>query len=90
MGGSGGRTACLSSFLVMTSILDIKDRVIVVIGSTSGLGLALAKGFATHGADCHPRLEDANSELSAICRELDPDGNRNVVPHGRCARSSVH
>ena len=61
----------------MTSILDIKDRVIVVIGSTTGLGLALVKGFAAHGAIVIPTGR-RESELSALCRDVDPDGNRTL------------
>ena len=61
----------------MANLLDINDRVIVVMGSTSGLGRALAKGLADHGAIVVPsgRREE---ELSALCREIDATGNRTL------------
>jgi NAD(P)-dependent dehydrogenase (short-subunit alcohol dehydrogenase family) len=59
------------------NILDIKDRVIVVCGSTSGLGRALAIGLAQHGAIVIPsgRREE---ELGALCRELDSSSVRTL------------
>src|SRR5215207_4985353 len=61
----------------MVNPLDIRDRVIVVIGSTSGLGRALATGLAAQGAIVIPtgRRED---ELVALCRELDASGERTL------------
>jgi NAD(P)-dependent dehydrogenase (short-subunit alcohol dehydrogenase family) len=61
----------------MPSLLDIRDRVIVVIGSTSGIGRALAVGLADHGAIVVPsgRREELLAEL---CREIDPDGSRTL------------
>jgi NAD(P)-dependent dehydrogenase (short-subunit alcohol dehydrogenase family) len=59
------------------NILDIKDRVIVVSGSTSGLGRALATGLAQQGAIVIPsgRREE---ELGALCRELDSSSARTL------------
>lgn len=59
----------------MANLLDIRDRVIVVMGSTSGLGRALATGLAAEGAIVIPtgRREQV---LSALCHELDASGDR--------------
>jgi NAD(P)-dependent dehydrogenase (short-subunit alcohol dehydrogenase family) len=59
------------------NILDIHDRVIVVLGSTSGLGRAVAVGLAQQGAIVVPsgRRED---ELSRLCSEIDPTGQRTL------------
>jgi NAD(P)-dependent dehydrogenase (short-subunit alcohol dehydrogenase family) len=61
----------------MANLLDIRDRVIVLMGSTSGLGRALATGLAAEGAIVIPsgRREE---QLSALCREIDPTGNRTL------------
>ena len=62
----------------MANILDIGDRVVVTLGSTSGLGRALAVGMAEHGAIVVPsgRRED---ELVKLCREIDATGARLTI-----------
>ena len=61
----------------MANLLDIRDRVIVLIGSTSGIGRALATGFGEHGAIVIPsgRREE---QLQEVCREIDPKGDRTL------------
>src|SRR5688572_22669033 len=61
----------------MPNILDIRDRVVVALGSTSGLGRALAVGMAEQGAIVVPsgRREE---ELARLCREIDPTGARTL------------
>ena len=61
----------------MGNILDIRDRVIVVMGSTSGLGRAIAMGFAAQDAIVIPTGR-RESELSALCREVDSTGKRTL------------
>jgi NAD(P)-dependent dehydrogenase (short-subunit alcohol dehydrogenase family) len=61
----------------MPGILDIRDRVIVVMGSTSGLGRALATGLAAHGAIVVPTGR-REPELSSLCREIDATGERTL------------
>jgi NAD(P)-dependent dehydrogenase (short-subunit alcohol dehydrogenase family) len=61
----------------MTSVLDIRDRVIVVIGATSGLGRALAIGLASHGAIVVPTGRRQES-LATLCREIDASGTRTL------------
>jgi NAD(P)-dependent dehydrogenase (short-subunit alcohol dehydrogenase family) len=61
----------------MSNILDIKDRVIAVVGSTSGLGRAIAKGFAAQGAIVIPTGR-RESELEDLCRDLDATGARTL------------
>src|SRR5438270_9631312 len=56
-------------------LLDLKDKTAVVIGGTSGIGLALAKGLAQAGANVVPtgRREDhvraAAAEVEALGRK---------------------
>lgn len=61
----------------MANTLDIHDRVVVVMGATSGLGRALAIGLAGHNAIVVPtgRREEP---LSALCREIDASGTRTL------------
>jgi len=57
--------------------LNLSDRVAVVIGATSGLGRALAVGFAEYGADVVPtgRRRD---QLEDACREIESCGGRSL------------
>jgi len=61
----------------MANLLDIRDRVIVLMGSTSGLGRALALGLAAEGAIVIPSGR-RESVLSALCHEIDPSGKRTL------------
>jgi NAD(P)-dependent dehydrogenase (short-subunit alcohol dehydrogenase family) len=61
----------------MANLLDIRDRVVVLMGSTSGLGRALATGLAAEGAIVIPtgRREEL---LAMLCKEIDPEGKRTL------------
>lgn len=61
----------------MANCLDLKDRVAVVIGASSGLGRALAVGLAKHGADVVPtgRRFEATAE---VCREIEEAGRHTL------------
>ncbi|HUM05994.1 MAG TPA: SDR family oxidoreductase [Terriglobales bacterium] len=62
----------------MGKTLDLKSRTAVVIGGTSGIGLALARGLAEAGADVIPsgRRADRVEHAAAEIREL---GRRSLV-----------
>lgn len=65
------KTAVLRRFLFdMRNCLDLTDRVAVVMGATSGIGCALAKGLADHGAIAAPsgRRKD---RLAEVCRDIE-------------------
>ena len=61
----------------MANILDITDRVAVVMGSTSGLGRALAIGLAEHGAIVVPSGRRPEM-LATLCQEIDNTGKRTL------------
>ncbi len=59
------------------SLLDLKERVAVVIGGSSGIGRAIARGLAKAGADVVPtarRLE----QLSEVVAEMESLGRRSL------------
>lgn len=61
----------------MQSCLDLRDRVAVVIGATSGIGRALAAGLAQHGAHVVPTGRRMQGVESA-CREIEAAGRRTL------------
>jgi len=62
---------------MMGNRLELRDRVAVVIGATSGIGRTMALGLACHGANVVPtgRRRDA---VEAICREIESAGRRTL------------
>jgi NAD(P)-dependent dehydrogenase (short-subunit alcohol dehydrogenase family) len=61
----------------MQTCLNLTDRVVVVIGATSGIGRALAVGLAQHGADVVPTGRRRQGVEDA-CREIEAAGVRTL------------
>src|SRR5437764_15127187 len=61
----------------MPNLVDLSNRVAVVVGATSGLGRAIAIGLAAQGAEVIPtgRREHLVEEA---CRELESKGRRTL------------
>jgi NAD(P)-dependent dehydrogenase (short-subunit alcohol dehydrogenase family) len=57
--------------------LDLKGRLAVVIGGTSGIGLALARGLAEAGADVVPSSRRAE-QVEAAAAEVEGRGRRSL------------
>jgi NAD(P)-dependent dehydrogenase (short-subunit alcohol dehydrogenase family) len=61
----------------MKSVLDITNRVAVVMGATSGIGRTLALGLAEHGAIVVPTGRRPD-RLEEVCREIEGAGSRTL------------
>ena len=61
----------------MSNCLNLDGRVAVVIGATSGLGLAIAAGLAQHGADVVPSGRRLDL-LDEACKAIEAVGRRTL------------
>jgi len=61
----------------MRNLLDLTERVAVVIGATSGIGRTLAIGLAQHGAHVVPTGR-RREQLETVCREIQNTGKRTL------------
>ena len=59
------------------SRLELNGKVAVVIGGTSGIGLAIAKGMAEAGADVVPTSRRAD-QVEAAAKEIEARGKRSL------------
>ncbi|HSB26566.1 MAG TPA: glucose 1-dehydrogenase [Pyrinomonadaceae bacterium] len=57
--------------------LDLNGKVAVVVGGTSGIGLAIAKGMAEAGADVVPTSRRAD-QVDAAASEVEARGKRSI------------
>ncbi|HKG79793.1 MAG TPA: glucose 1-dehydrogenase, partial [Pyrinomonadaceae bacterium] len=59
------------------SRLELNDKVAVIVGGTSGIGLAVAKGMAEAGADVVPTSRRADM-VEAAAAEIEQRGRRTI------------
>ena len=59
------------------SRLELNDKVAVIVGGTSGIGLAIAKGMAEAGADVVPTSRRADM-VAAAAAEIEQRGRRTI------------
>ena len=65
------------------SRLELSDKVAVIIGGTSGIGLAIAKGMAEAGADVVPTSR-RSEQVEAAAKEIEARGQKSL-----CVSSDV-
>lgn len=61
----------------MRNCLDLKNRVAVVIGATSGIGRVIAIGLAEHGAHVVPTGRRAEC-VETVCRKIEAAGGQTL------------
>lgn len=61
----------------MRNLLDLTERVAVVIGGTSGIGRAIAVGLAQHGGHVVPTGR-RKEQVEAVCSEVEGMGTRTL------------
>ena len=66
--------------------LQLNEKVAVVIGGTSGIGLAIAKGMADAGADVIPTSRRPD-QVDAAAKEIEARGRRTLSFRGFCGRA---
>src|ERR1051325_239403 len=72
-----GRRTPKKLFRMSYSGLELNGKVAVVIGGTSGIGLAIAKGMAEAGADVVPTSR-GQDQVDAASREIENRGRRSI------------
>ena len=70
-------TGPLRCLINMRKVLDLSNRVAVVIGATSGIGRVIAIGLAENGADVVPTGRRGEL-LESVCREIETLGRRTL------------
>ncbi len=66
---------------------DLKDKVVLVTGSSTGIGAAVAKGFAKHGAKVAVHYHASRAEAEAVVSEIKLHGGTAAL-FGADVRSS--
>ena len=70
-------------------IEDIKDKVVLVTGSSTGIGAAVAKAFGANGASVVVHYNTSKSEADAVAAAIEGSGGNAVVMQGDVTDSAV-
>ena len=63
-------------------IADLKDKVVLVTGGSTGIGAAAAKAFAANGAQVMVHYNASKSEAEAVCAAIIAEGGEAALCHG--------
>ncbi len=70
-------------------IEDLKDKVVLVTGSSTGIGAAVAKAFGANGASVTVHFNNSQSEAEEVAAEIQRLGGKSTVMQGDVSDSAV-
>jgi len=70
-------------------IEDLKDKVVLVTGSSTGIGAAVAKAFGANGATVTVHYNNSKSEADNVASEIERSGGKATVMQGDVTDSTV-
>jgi 3-oxoacyl-[acyl-carrier protein] reductase len=70
-------------------IEDIKGKVVLITGSSTGIGAAVAKAFGANGASVAVHYNNSKSEADGVAAEIEGSGGHAVVLKGDVTDSAV-
>jgi 3-oxoacyl-[acyl-carrier protein] reductase len=68
---------------------DLKDKVVLVTGSSTGIGAAVAKAFGANGATVAVHYNSSKSEANQVAAEIERSGGKAAVMQGDVTESAV-
>lgn len=68
---------------------DLKDKVVLVTGSSTGIGAAVAKAFGANGATVAVHYNGSKSEANQVAAEIERSGGKAAVMQGDVTESAV-
>jgi len=70
-------------------IEDLKDKVVLVTGSSTGIGAAVAKAFGANGAKVAVHYNSSKAEADQVAAEIERAGGKATVMQGDVTDSAV-
>ena len=68
---------------------DLRDKVVLITGSSTGIGAAVAKAFGANGAKVAVHYNSSKSEAEEVAAEISKSGGEAITLQGDVTRSDV-
>ncbi len=68
---------------------DLKNKVVLVTGSSTGIGAAVAKAFGANGATVAVHYNNSKSEADQVAAEIENSGGKATVMQGDVTDSAI-